>query len=141
MALIRASNDLDFFGRRFSDIIDELFNDALSTRQSRFVPGIDVVETENSYEIEFHLPGVKKEEITVSLDNNMLTVSGERKFEKEEKEKRYHRIESRYGSFSRSLQLPENVDADSIEAKSENGVLRVTVQKSDEKVSKQIEIK
>ncbi len=134
----RPTNDL--MSNRFSDIMDEFFNDIVSTRRDNFVPGIDISETENQFLITAELPGMEKEDIDISLENRRLTISGERKFENEEKGKTFHRVETSYGSFNRSLQLPDSVDENSISATYENGLLNITVDKDEEKVKKQIEI-
>lgn len=126
--------------RRFSDIMDEFFNDVVNTTRDSFVPGIDISETEDKFLITAELPGMKKEDISVNLDNNRLSISGERKFESEDSGKTFHRVETSYGSFNRSFQLPDNIDEDSISASYENGLLNISIEKSEEKVKKQIEI-
>lgn len=125
---------------RFSDIMDEFFNDIVKTGRDNFVPGIDISETENQFLITAELPGMKKEDIDISLENRRLTISGERKFENEEKGKTFHRVETSYGSFNRSFQLPDNVDENSVSASYENGLLNISIDKDEEKVKKQIEI-
>lgn len=131
----------DIFGKRFSDIMDEFFNDAVATRQTSFAPSIDISETDEQYLIDVELPGIKKEDIDLNIENNTLTISGERKFEKKEDGKQYHRVESHYGSFSRSFTLPDNVKTDSINATYNNGILNITVDKSEQQMKKQIKIK
>ncbi len=126
--------------KRFSDIMDEFFNDALSTRRDNFVPSIDVSETDDQFLISAQLPGMKKDDINISLENGRLSISGERSFEKEEKNKKYHRVETKFGSFERSFQLPDNVDEESISASYENGLLNISIDKSEEEVKKKIEI-
>jgi HSP20 family protein len=104
MALIRYSQpETDVFGRRFSDIIDEFFNDAVATRRSSFSPSIDISETEKQFVIDVELPGIDKKDIDINLENGRLTISGERRFENKEDGKQYHRVESHYGSFTRSF--------------------------------------
>jgi HSP20 family protein len=126
--------------KRFSDIMDEFFNDALNTRRDNFVPSIDVSETDDQFLISAQLPGMKKDDINISLENGRLSISGERSFEKEEKNKKYHRVETKFGSFERSFQLPDNVDEESISASYENGLLNISIDKSEEEVKKKIEI-
>lgn len=133
--------ETDLFGKRFSDIMDEFFSDAVANRRSSFSPGIDISETETQYVIDVELPGIEKKDIDLNIENNRLTISGERKFEKTEDGKQYHRVETSYGTFSRSLQLPENVNPDSIKASYKDGILNVSIDKSEEKLKKQIEIK
>jgi len=120
--------------------MDEFFNDAVNARRDSFVPSIDVSETENQFMITAELPGMKKEDINISLENGRLSISGERSFENEEKGKTYHRVETQYGSFNRSFQLPDNVSEESITATYEDGLLNITIDKSEDKVKKQIEI-
>jgi HSP20 family protein len=130
----------DLMSKRFSDIMDEFFNDAVSARRDSFVPSIDISETNNEFLITAELPGMKKEDITISLENNRLSISGERSFENEDKGKTFHRVETQYGSFERSFQLPDNVDEESIQASYEDGLLNISIEKSEDKVKKQIEI-
>ena len=143
MALIRYSKpEQDIFGKRFSDIMDEFFNDAVANRQSGFAPSINISESEKQFMIDVEIPGMDKKDINVNLENSRLTVSGERSFENEEKNgTKFHRVERHYGSFSRSFQLPESVDEKTINATYKNGVLNITLDKSKEKVKKQIDIK
>lgn len=141
MTLVRYNRpNRDVMSKNFSDIMDEFFNDVVNTNRDSFVPGIDISETDNQFLISAELPGMSKEDIDISLDNGRLTISGERKFEKEEEGKTFHRVETRYGSFNRSFQLPDNVDEESINAKYENGLLNITIDKAEDKVKKKIEI-
>ena len=141
MTLMRYSQpNRNMMSKRFSDIMDEFFNDAVSARRDSFVPSIDVSETDDKFLISAELPGMSKDDININLENNRLSISGERSFEKEDKGKKYHRVETKYGSFERSFQLPDNVDQDSISASYENGLLEISIQKSEEEVKKQIEI-
>jgi len=126
--------------KQFSDIMDEFFNDAVNSRRDNFVPSIDISETEDQFLISAELPGMKKEDITINLENSRLTISGERTLEKQDKGKKYHRVETSYGSFERSFQLPDNVDEESISASYENGLLDISITKSEQEVKKQIEI-
>ncbi|REL33069.1 Hsp20/alpha crystallin family protein [Rhodohalobacter sp. SW132] len=127
-------------GKHFSDIMDEFFNEAVADRTSTFSPSINISETENNFNIEVEVPGMKKDDINVDIENNVLTVSGERKHETEEKERRFHRVETRYGSFSRTFQLPDHVDSENIEATYADGVLNIQLGKREEKLKKQIAI-
>lgn len=141
MTLIKHNRpDADVFGKRFSDILDEFFTDAVSTRQNRFIPSIDVSETDKQFLVEVQLPGMKKEDINVNLENGVLTVSGERNIRNEQNEKKFHRVETHYGSFSRSFQLPEGIKPDSVKAAYNDGILSITVDKSEKENKKQIKI-
>lgn len=142
MTLIKYSQPgRDVFGKRFSDIMDEFFTDAVANRRNSFAPSIDISENDKQYLIDVEIPGVNKDEIDLNIENNVLTISGERKFEKKEDNKQYHRVESHYGTFSRSFTLPENVNNESIQASYNNGILLITVDKSEQKMKKQIKIK
>lgn len=103
-------------------------------------PKVDIVETETKFEIKAELPEVKREDIHVSIDNGVMTIKGERRQEKEEKGKKFHRIERHYGSFSRSFSLPENVDQDSIKAAFKDGVMTVDLPKNTNSKPKSISV-
>lgn len=100
------------------------------------LPAANVIEGEMEYKIEVAIPGFKKEDVKVNLENEVLTVNAESKAEKEEKTKKYTRKEFSYGSFSRSFQLPKAANADKIEAKYENGLLKLEIPKRVEAVAK-----
>lgn len=141
MALTRYTRpDTGLIPKRFSDIMDDFFNDMVSTNRDSFIPSIDISETDDQFHISAELPGMKKEDININLENRRLTISGERKFEHKEDGETFHRVETRYGSFSRSFQLPDSVDEDSVQANYKDGLLNITVAKSEDKVKKQIEI-
>jgi HSP20 family protein len=102
----------------------------VAERQS-WTPAVDVVESEGAITLKADLAGMNPADISIEVQDSILTVSGERRFQEEVKEDKYYRIERRYGSFSRSLALPQAVDEDGIEAKYENGLLEVTVPKAE----------
>ena len=107
-----------------------------------FVPTVNTREGEFAYHVDVDLPGVKKEDIKVDLNKGILTISGERKTKEEVKQEDYYKIETYFGKFSRSFSLPDNVDIENIEAKSDNGVLEIVIPKLKDDVSKKsIEIK
>lgn len=140
MTLMRYSRPNNVTSKRFSDIMDEFFNDAVNNRRDTFVPSIDISETEDQFLITAELPGMKKEDININLENSQLSISGERSLESEETGKTFHRVETQYGSFNRSFQLPDNIDEESIAANYENGLLNISINKSEDKVKRQIEI-
>jgi HSP20 family protein len=105
-----------------------------------FVPPVDVYEDEHSLVLKLEVPGMNEEDLNVSLENNTLTVNGERKFEKEEKEENFHRIERRYGSFARTFRLPNTVDAENVNAGYDKGILKITLAKRAEAKPKQIKV-
>lgn len=104
-------------------------------------PTVDISETDGEYLLKAQLPGVNKEDVHVTFDDGMLTVSGERKQEKEEKGEKFHRIESLHGTFSRSFSLPDAIDATSIRAEGKDGIVTVHVPKSKSETRKPKEIK
>ncbi len=101
---------------------------------------MDITEDDDEYVIKAELPEVNKEDVRVTLENGMLTLSGERRFEKEEKNKKYHRIERSYGSFTRRIGLPDDADAAKVGAEFKDGLLRIRLPKSEAKKPKQIEV-
>ncbi len=105
-----------------------------------FVPPVDVYEDEQKIALKLEVPGMKLEDFDVQIENNTLTVRGERKFEKEEKEENFHRIERRYGSFFRSFALPNTVNPEKVEATYDAGVLKIELAKREESKPKQIKV-
>ncbi|KHE92845.1 MAG: Hsp20/alpha crystallin family protein [Candidatus Scalindua rubra] len=104
-------------------------------------PRVDIVENDNEFVIKAEIPEVKKEDIKVSVDNGVLTLKGERKQEKEEKGKKFHRVERCFGSFTRSFTLPENVDESKVKATFKDGMLNLQVPKTEETKPKAIDVK
>ena len=114
-------------------------NDELMT-SGNFVPAVDIYEDEHALRLKFEVPGIDQKELDIRLENNTLTVRGERKLEKEEKQENFHRIERSYGSFVRSFTLPNTVEVDKVKADYENGVLNITLPKKAEAKPKQIKV-
>jgi HSP20 family protein len=108
--------------------------------EGSFVPPVDIYEDEHSLVLKLEIPGVNEADLNVSLENNTLTVSGERKFEKDEKEENFHRVERRYGSFTRTFRLPNTVDTDHTDASYDKGILKITLAKRAETKPKQIKV-
>jgi HSP20 family protein len=108
---------------------------------AQWSPLVDITEDEKEYLIKVELPDVKKEDVRLTVENEVLAISGERTFEKEEKGKKYHRIERAYGSFVRSFSLPEDADASRVSANYTDGMLHVHLPKSQKAKPKAIEIK
>ncbi|MDR9414747.1 MAG: Hsp20/alpha crystallin family protein [Gracilimonas sp.] len=129
---------------KLSNWIDGVFEDAMNwprLRSSGFVPELNVYETDTEFEVSAALPGMNKDDIDISFNAGLLTISGERKLNEDDTGRRYHRVESRFGRFSRSLPLPtDTVNADNITAKYDNGVLNITIPKVKEKAAKKIKI-
>jgi HSP20 family protein len=110
-------------------------------RPADFAPPVDVHEDADSLVLRAELPGVKREDVEVSIDSNVLTLKGERKLEKEEEGRRYHRVERAYGTFVRQFQLPSNIDATSIDAKLSDGILTLRLHKKAELKPRKIDVK
>lgn len=147
MALIPASTGTVWDElRRMREEMDRFFNSmfggtALAPREvSEWTPAMDVVETANEFIVSAELPGLEKDDIEIEIENNILTIRGEKKEEKREEEGRHYVYERRFGGFSRSFTLPTNVDPDRVTARFENGVLTVTLPKTEEARGRRIEI-
>lgn len=132
-----------------TDRLNRLFGRQDSGRSNRkeaiimadWVPAVDISETEEEFEIKAELPGVKKEDLKVTLEKGVLTLQGERKEEREEKGRRVHRVERSYGRFSRSFSIPDVVDESKVKAEFKDGVLRLRLPKSERAKPKAIEVK
>ena len=105
-----------------------------------FVPPVDIYEDEHGIQVKLEVPGIDEKDLNIKVENNILSVSGERKFENEQKEENFHRIERRYGSFARSFTLPNTVDTEKITAEYDNGVLNIHLAKREEAKPKQIKV-
>jgi len=105
-----------------------------------WAPSVDISETDSTYLIKGEIPGVKKEDVKVTIQDGMLTIQGERKQEKEEKGKKFHRVECSYGSFARSFRVPDDADENSVKAEFKDGMLNVTLAKSAKAKPKSINV-
>jgi len=135
MALIRWDPFRDIMTLR--DKMNRLFDDTVKGEEkdmfgSTWAPSVDIYETENELVLNAEIPGINQEDIEVKIEDNTLTLRGERKFEEETKEENYHRIERSYGSFFRSFSLPHYIDQEKINAEHDNGVLRIHMPKKPE---------
>ncbi len=114
--------------RFFEEFFDDFpFSESLLEARSRFSPSVDIMEKDGNLVLRAELPGLSETDIDLKLEGNTLTLKGERKMENEDKKGTFHRVESFYGSFTRSFRLPDTVDADKINADYKNGVLTVTI--------------
>src|SRR5687768_14805502 len=115
MSIVRYNSTLnDFVPTTFSNLIDKFFNESLSRQGGSaysFVPKVDIIENEKAFELHVAVPGMNKDDFKVDLNDNFLTISGERKFTAEKESENFRSIETQYGSFSRSFAMPEHVDA------------------------------
>ena len=127
------------FSQEFSRLFNTLFEPANGTT-NRWTPAMDLVEADDHFVLKADLPGLSEGDVSIEVQDNVLTVSGERKSEHERKERGWYRIERSFGRFSRSLTLPEGVDADKVTASFDRGVLEVRVPKPEEKKPKRVQI-
>lgn len=133
---------------RMFRMMDEMLQDfsrwgfpSIFEREEYFIyPPVDVIEDEKEIIVKAEIPGVEKENIKVLIDNNMLTISGEKKVEKSEEGKTYYSVERRFGSFKRVMNLPSSVDPDKIKATYKDGVLTITLPKKEEARAKEVKI-
>src|SRR5215813_4220779 len=118
----------------------ERFTSGGELTATNFIPAVDVYEDEHNITLTAELPGVDDKDVSINLENGVLTVSGERRMENEEKKDNFHRIERSYGRFIRTFTLPPTVDAENVNAEINNGVLKITLAKREEAKPKQIKI-
>lgn len=130
--------DIRLFDDRFERLIERTFG---RERQAPWMPAMDVYETDEKVVVAVELPGLSAEDVDVSVEDSTLTVSGSREFSSEVEEESYHRIERRYGTFSRAVTLPPQVDTSKVDARFEEGVLTVDVPKIEKAKPKRIQIK
>jgi len=129
-----------------TDRMNQLFQNTYGTQSreegltANFVPPVDIYEDEHNLTVKMEVPGIDQNDIDIRVENNTLTVRGERKFEKDEKEENFHRVERRYGSFYRAFTLPNIVDTDKVSADYDNGVLKIRLAKKAEAKPKQIKV-
>lgn len=134
--------------RSLQDEVNRLFNVGITRSgngedivRGAWTPSVDIFENQDKIVLEAELAGMNPEDVDISIENNIITLKGERKFEKNEESENYHRVERSYGSFVRSFTLPRTVVSDEAEANFENGILKVTLPKREEAKARKIEIK
>jgi HSP20 family protein len=132
---------------QLQDRVNRLFQESASHAGSEeafattsFVPPVDIYENEHNIVLKLEVPGVDQKDLDIRIDNNTITIRGERKFEKEAKEENYHRVERSYGSFQRSFGLPNTVNPEQVTADFENGILKITLAKRAEAKPKQVKV-
>jgi HSP20 family protein len=128
----------------FFRLVDSFFNqDVLPSEEvsnRTWMPPVDIQETEDAYRLVAELPGLTKDDINITLENNVLRLTGERKFQKDVTKENYHRVERTYGTFARAFTLPSLVSADKVEASFENGLLTLTIPKAEQAKPRKISI-
>jgi HSP20 family protein len=124
--------------------VNSLFRDSIESESAlttaSFIPAVDVYEDDKKVVLKLEVPGIEEKDLDIRVENHTLTVKGERKMEKEEKEENFHRVERRYGSFFRAFTLPTTVDTENVDAKYEAGVLKLELKKKPEAQPKQIKV-
>ncbi|MEM7548211.1 MAG: Hsp20/alpha crystallin family protein [Bacteroidota bacterium] len=144
MTLVKYNPAIEsFVPSSFRGLVDRFLDNSFEGEfKSSFVPTVDIAETEKSFEIQLSLPGVKKEDVNIDVEDRKLIISGERKFEKKDESKNFRSIESSYGQFTRSFYVPENVNVDKITATYQDGILNIVIPKDEKKTLKnKIQIK
>ena len=143
MSLVKwnPAKDLLDLQKELNKVFGEFFSRSpMELGSFEWAPAVDIIENDNEFVVKAELPGITQDDIKVSLSNDVLTIKGEKKQEKEEKGKNFHRIERSYGSFHRSFSLPSKVQADKVKAVYKNGVLEITLPKAEEVKPKEITI-
>jgi HSP20 family protein len=128
----------------FSQEVNRLFNtlfDLSDSGAQRWVPAMDLMEADDHFVLKADLPGLAEEDVAIEIQDSTLTISGERQAEHEERQRGWYRVERSFGRFSRSLSLPEGVDADAVKAEFHNGVLEVRIPKPEERKPRRVAIK
>ena len=139
MALVRYTRpNYRHLSKSFNELMDEFFEPINARTMNNLTPKVDIRENEQEFEFLLELPGVRKEDLQIELEQDVLYVSGERKVAEETKETNVHRMEQFYGSFHRSFHLPQGLDKENITAQYQNGILRLTIKKDEKAVKKQI---
>lgn len=140
--------EMEDMQRRLSSLFDQtpsrrsnLTNDEESITVAEWAPLVDIAEDDKEYLIKVELPEIHKDDVKVTVENGALTISGERKAEKEEKGRKFHRVERYYGRFERSFTIPDDAEAENVKAEFKDGMLRVHLAKSEKARPKQIEVK
>lgn len=140
--------EMEDMQRRMSSLFDlssfrrsNLTNDEESITVAEWAPLVDIAEDDKEYLIKVELPEIQKDDVKVTVESGTLTISGERKAEKEEKGRKFHRVERYYGRFERSFTIPDDTASDNVKAEFKDGVLRVHLAKSEKARPKQIEVK
>ncbi|HEX9800353.1 MAG TPA: Hsp20/alpha crystallin family protein [Thermoanaerobaculia bacterium] len=147
-AITRWTPETDIFRNRLDRMFNQMLQDVWGAQlptedvaSRAWLPPVDIREKEDALMFAVELPGMTKEDIDITLENNVLTIAGERKFEKETKGEEFHRLERSYGHFTRSFTLPSSVRTDKVDANFDNGVLHISLPKQENAKPKKISIR
>jgi HSP20 family protein len=142
MALVRwePMRELNALQGEMNRLFNSFFDEGNDAQGRRWAPAVDLLERDDSLVLKADLPGLNEDDVQIEVRDNVLTIAGERKAEHEERQNGYYRVERSFGRFSRSLQLPDGVDAESIAASFDKGVLEVTIPKPEQRQPRRIEI-
>jgi HSP20 family protein len=142
MAIIRWDpfRDVVSLQDRVNSLFRDFNEDDSALTAASFVPAVDIYEDAQKVVVKLEVPGIEEKDLDVRVENHRLTVKGERKFEKEEKEENFHRIERRYGNFSRAFTLPSTIDTETVQASYNAGVLKLELKKKAEAQPRQIKV-
>ena len=134
-------NDMLTLREAMNQLLEDSFVRPAAARGGQgFVPALDVSETEDGYQVEAAVPGLKPEDLEITVENNVLTIKGETHQENEDKKRNYHRVERRFGSFQRTIALPTRVKSDAIQASLSDGILRLEIPKAEEVKPRKINV-
>lgn len=133
----RPFRDLDLYSSGFFSLFDDYCH---TNGIDTFEPKVDIKEEDDKIMLSADLPGLEKQDVKISITENVLSISGERSFEKEDKKEDYTRVERSYGSFNRCFQLPDNIDVKKVDAKMKSGVLKITLPRGEKPQPKQIKV-
>lgn len=142
MAMMRWTpwQELESMNRQISRLLDDTSGSQAGERALHWAPAVDIRETDDALLVQAELPGIDKKDVRVEVHDGVLTISGERRYEKDVEEKNAHRVERAYGSFARSFSLPTNIDSEKVEASMKDGVLEVRLHKRESAKPKSIEV-
>ncbi|MBM3324834.1 MAG: Hsp20/alpha crystallin family protein [Calditrichaeota bacterium] len=129
------------WSNQMSQLMDNIFGESAESDVVAWGPAVDIAENDDNYQIVAELPGIRMDEVKISLENNVLTIRGEKRHEVTENKRNYRRIERCYGQFQRSFTLPSSVNAEEVKAEMDNGVLTITLPKAEEAKAREIPIK
>lgn len=131
MNLVRYNSNYDDYMPAFNSVFNRIFDNTLE-KSNTFTPNVDIIENEKNFELHVVVPGMKKDDFSIEIDENLLAISGERQLKNEKKEGNFYSLETQFGKFKRSFRIPKNVNQEKIEAKYEDGILKLELPKSKE---------